>query len=104
MKALLMSALSSFARREFPLIVRLYILGGMLLVQGAPVHAALAAAPTSNPGASVSASDTPDFGPNVHIFDPSMPASQIQAAVDAIYAQQVDNEMGSQRVALLFKP
>ncbi len=29
------------------------------------------------------------------IFDPSMPTSQIQAAVDAIAAQQVDNEMGT---------
>ncbi len=33
-----------------------------------------------------------------------MPIDQIQAAVDAIYAQQVDNEMGTQRYALLFKP
>jgi len=46
----------------------------------------------------------PDFGPNVLIFDPSMPTSQIQATVDAIAAQQVDNEMGTQRYALLFKP
>jgi hypothetical protein len=46
----------------------------------------------------------PDFGPNVIIFDPSMPTSQIQATVDAIAVQQVDNEMGTQRYALLFKP
>jgi hypothetical protein len=46
----------------------------------------------------------PDLGPNVKVFDPSMPTGEIQAAVDAIYAQQVDNEMGSQRYALLFKP
>ena len=47
-----------------------------------------------------------DFGPNVKIFDPSMPRSQIQsqATVDAIAAQQVDNEMGTARCALLFKP
>lgn len=45
-----------------------------------------------------------DFGPNVKIFDPSMPTSQIQAAVDAIAHQQVDSEMGTQRYALLFKP
>jgi hypothetical protein len=50
------------------------------------------------------AAGVPDFGPNVLIFDPSMPTSQIQAAVDAIAAQQVDNEMGTQRYALLFKP
>ena len=46
----------------------------------------------------------PDFGPNVTIFDPSMPTSQIQAAVDAISAQQIDNEMGTERYSLLFKP
>jgi len=50
------------------------------------------------------AADQPDFGPNVYIFDPSMPTSQIQATVDAIANQQVDNEFGPQRYALLFKP
>ncbi len=46
----------------------------------------------------------PDFGPNVKIFDPSMPLSDIQATVDAIANQQVDDEMGTHRYALLFKP
>ena len=46
----------------------------------------------------------PDFGPNVLIFDPSMPTTQIQAAVDAIAKQQVANQFGTQRYALLFKP
>jgi hypothetical protein len=45
-----------------------------------------------------------DFGPNVKIFDPSMPIAEIQASVDAIANQQVDNEMGTQRYSLLFKP
>jgi hypothetical protein len=45
-----------------------------------------------------------DFGPNVIIFDPGMPTSEIQAVVDAIAAQQVDSEMGTGRYALLFKP
>jgi hypothetical protein len=49
-------------------------------------------------------SGQPDFGPNVKIFDPSMPLSDIQAAVDAIANQQVDNEFGAQRYTLLFKP
>jgi hypothetical protein len=40
----------------------------------------------------------------VIIFDPSTPVSQIQATADAIYAQQVNAEMGSNRYALLFKP
>src|SRR3954469_5768965 len=46
----------------------------------------------------------PALGPNVIIFDPSMPVARIQAAIDAIAAQQVDDEMGTSRYALLFKP
>ncbi|HEU5156083.1 MAG TPA: adenylyl cyclase [Streptosporangiaceae bacterium] len=46
----------------------------------------------------------PDFGPNVKIFDPSMPQSEIQATVDEIARRQVDDEMGTRRYALLFRP
>jgi hypothetical protein len=49
-------------------------------------------------------SGQPNFGPNVHIFNSSMPLSQIQASVDAIANQQVNNEFGTQRYALLFQP
>ncbi|GII23705.1 hypothetical protein Pme01_33020 [Planosporangium mesophilum] len=49
-------------------------------------------------------SGTRDFGPNVTVFDPSMPVSQIQAALDATHAAQVNNEMGTNRYAFLFKP
>src|SRR5947208_2598478 len=44
------------------------------------------------------------LGPNVVVFDPVMPTSQIQATVDTVLANQVDNEFGSQRYAFLFKP
>jgi hypothetical protein len=43
----------------------------------------------------------PDFGPNVLIFDPSMPSSQIQSALDAI---STTAEFGTERHAVLFKP
>ncbi|HEU5271165.1 MAG TPA: glycosyl hydrolase family 28-related protein [Jatrophihabitans sp.] len=46
----------------------------------------------------------PDFGAGVYVFDPSMPQSRIQQTVDAIAAQQVPNQFGTQRYALLFKP
>ncbi len=46
----------------------------------------------------------PSLGTNVMIINPSMPASQIQAAVDAVATRQVDNEMGTERYALLFMP
>jgi len=47
---------------------------------------------------------TPNFGPNVYVFTPSMPQSQIQATVDSIASQQVGNQFGTQRYALLFEP
>src|SRR5581483_10412951 len=73
------------------------------LVAGAAV--ALIVATVADAGtASAGAPAGPAFGPNVRIFDPSMPLADIQATVDAIAAQQVDNEMGTQRYALLFKP
>ena len=59
-----------------------------------------AASPRSLTGAAA----LPNLGPNVLVFDPSMPQSQIQATVDAVAAQQVDNEFGTQRYALLFMP
>ena len=51
-----------------------------------------------------SKSRQPNFGPNVYIFDPSMPLSQIQSTVDSIATQQVSNQFGTQRYALLFEP
>src|SRR5882762_10120527 len=46
----------------------------------------------------------PEFGPNVLIFDPSMPSQTIQKKIDAVYATQQHNEFGQQRNALLFLP
>jgi len=49
-------------------------------------------------------SSQPSFGSNVYIFNPGMPQSEIQATVDAIANQQVSNQFGAQRYALLFEP
>ena len=46
----------------------------------------------------------PDFGPHVYVFDPGMAQSTIQATVDSIAAEQVPNQFGPQRYALLFEP
>ncbi len=46
----------------------------------------------------------PEFGPNVLVFDPTMPVAEIKAKVDAIASQQLSNEFGPQRYAVLFKP
>ena len=50
------------------------------------------------------AASQPNFGPNVYIFNPGMPQSAIQAKVDAVANQQVSNQFGTQRYALLFEP
>src|SRR5271163_3091780 len=46
----------------------------------------------------------PNFGENLYIFNPSMSLSQIQSTVDSIATQQVPNQFGTQRYALLFEP
>jgi hypothetical protein len=46
----------------------------------------------------------PGLGPNVIVFRPSMSTAQIQATVDSIADQQVSNQFGTQRYALLFAP
>ncbi|MGL4177236.1 MAG: adenylyl cyclase, partial [Dermatophilaceae bacterium] len=51
-----------------------------------------------------SAGRTADLGPNVVVFDPSMPVAEIRAVFDRVYAQQVGDEMGSNRWSLLFRP
>ena len=47
---------------------------------------------------------TPDLGPNVLVFHPSMPTAKIQEQIDKVYAAQEHSEFGSQRNAFLFLP
>ncbi|MFC1416599.1 RICIN domain-containing protein [Streptacidiphilus cavernicola] len=47
---------------------------------------------------------TPDLGPNVLTFDPSMSSATIQSQINNVYDQQQTNQFGGQRYALLFKP
>jgi len=52
-------------------------------------------------------SDTPNFGPNTRVFDPSMSAQSIQTQLDADFNMQKDTltaQMAPRRVAHLFKP
>ena len=72
------------------------------LVATGPVPAAEPALPSV-----IATSDTPDFGPNVRIFDPSMPTATIQSALDAAFDSQLLSptaQFGPQRFAFLFKP
>ena len=65
------------------------------------VAQAAAAAPVSP---AVHLAGEPSFGPNVYVFTPNMPQSQIQATVNSIASQQISNQFGTQRYALLFEP
>ena len=47
---------------------------------------------------------TPDFGPNVVVFDPSMSSATIQSRLNGIFSQQERNQFGSARFAVMFKP
>jgi len=47
---------------------------------------------------------TPDFGPNVVIFDPSMSSATIQSRLNTIFSQQQTNQFGTARYAVMFKP
>jgi hypothetical protein len=88
------------------MIGRIFVLGTILALVSLPaMMRGVVRVESAGAGpAMITTSDRPDFGPNVYIFDPSMPTSQIQASVNAIANQQVSNEFGTQRYALLFEP
>jgi hypothetical protein len=47
---------------------------------------------------------TPDFGPNVILFDPSMNNADIESKCAAVFDKQERNEFGMERYAFMFKP
>ena len=67
------------------------------------IHLLLAAV-TAAQVAAQSPRTTPDFGPNVTIFDSATPVATIQSRLDSIFASQESSEFGPGRFALLFKP
>ena len=70
--------------------LRRILLGGLWMA-GALLHAQKSAA-------------RPDLGPHVLVFDPSMPAAEIQEQIDKVYAIEQYAEFGEERYALLFLP
>jgi hypothetical protein len=74
------------------LVTGAIVIGASIVTTGAAATTVLAS------------SGAPDFGSNVLILNPSMPQSQVQAAVDSVSNQQVNNQFGTQRYALLFEP
>jgi len=71
---------------------------------GAVVEFCLLLAVVAYPTGRVVAASKPDFGPNVLIFNPSMPAAAIQEQIDKVYSIQQNNQFGPARNALLFLP
>ncbi len=63
--------------------------------------------PTTPPSNGLPTSDTPDFGPNVAIFDPSTPQADIQTQLDVAFSAQLRSptaQFGDERHVFLFKP
>ncbi len=89
-------------RRLLP--VAAAILAGAGLAVGSLAPTAVAA-PVAPAASTVAPSTTGgQFGPNVYIFSPSMPQASIQSTLDSIASQQVSNQFGAQRYAILFEP
>jgi hypothetical protein len=77
------------------------------LVAAAPLVVAALVVPGASAaiaGPSAAAAPLPALGPNVMVFDPSMPTSSIEATINGIWEQQRDAEMGSGRYSFLFLP
>src|SRR5271156_6535165 len=70
-----------------------------------PVVPAAVAAPVAPAAGAVAPSTTGGaFGPNVYVFTPSMSQATIQSTLDSIASEQVSNQFGAQRYAVLFEP
>ena len=78
----------------------------LLVVSSFATIAALLAASFALPLSvrATTSSSEPNFGQSVYVFNPSMSLSTIQATVDAVASEQVSNQFGTQRYALLFEP
>ena len=69
-------------------------------------YCAVSIAAYASPGSSTQPSpqEAPNFGPNVFVFNASMPPGDMQAKINAIYAEQQHSEFGSGRYAILLRP
>ncbi|WP_235876832.1 hypothetical protein [Saccharopolyspora terrae] len=101
-------------RRRFPFFAGMAAVAAVTAVAPSAaampgaIHAqpAKPAAPAPGPQA-CAGTDTPDFGPNVRIFDPSMSPESIQQQLDDDFNNLKDtlaDQMSEDRVAHLFKP
>ena len=89
-------------RRPSILIAAALVAGtGLSMV---PTTAALAFPSPPPPPSMCGTSTVAQFGPNVCVFTPTMSQSAIQTVLNNIADQQVPNQFGPQRYALMFEP
>jgi hypothetical protein len=80
---------------------------GAWAIQGSaspPLGLRVVAAAQSPSSAAPPPSTGGSLGPDVYVFTPSMRVATIAATINRIASQQVPNQFGSQRYALLFEP
>src|SRR5262249_28697263 len=63
-----------------------------------------AAMPGSLAADPVTAANATVLGPNVYVFDPSMPAAEIQRAASDVFKKMEAHQFGPERIALFVKP
>ncbi|PCN49685.1 hypothetical protein Csp2054_01740 [Curtobacterium sp. 'Ferrero'] len=78
--------------------------GSALIAAGIGVPAVASAATPTSISSALQEFGAPGLGPNVMVFTPSAPQADVQAAFDAVSAQQVSNQFGPERYTLLFAP
>jgi hypothetical protein len=97
--------ISSRAARRALAAAAALLAGGWIAAGSAIPASAAPAAPAAVTAGAVAPSTTGGpFGPNVYIFTPSMSQASIQSTLDSIASQQVSNQFGAQRYAILFEP
>ena len=90
-------------QRSKVVVVAGLVLAGLIVGPISANASTSGSAPPSNRPSAVPVGSS-SLGPNVLVFDPTMPQASIQSAVDAVVGQQIDNQFGPQRYSLLFKP
>ncbi len=70
----------------------------------AAAAALCAAIPVVSCGAPPPEANSTLFGPNVFVFDPNMPAADVEKTANDVFSKMEKNQFGPERYALLFKP
>ena len=98
-RALSQSPVAGLLRRHLAVVAAAALAVGAGLTVAVSAPAAATDASSLCPDANVA-----EFGPNVCVFTDTMSQAAIQQDVNAIASQQLSNQFGTQRYALLFEP